>query len=142
MKGSLVTETRPGNEEFVYSGISTGYGGVNMPKSNKLLGKLNNHIPSEILLWAGAKDADPDSIENSRFFVDKNGNMYAGSGYFEGTIITDATIKASEIETAVIRGSGNLPALRIEDAAKGIYFSTYNENNEEVIIFEVSKDRV
>jgi hypothetical protein len=51
------------------------------------------------------------------------GNLYAGSGYFNGTIITDARITASEIETAKIKGSGTIPALLIEDTLNGIRFN-------------------
>ena len=78
-------------------------------------------------------------------FVDRNGNLYAGSGYFKGTIITDATITASEIETAVLRGSNENPgepALRIEDAAKGIHFTTTSDNGEIQTVFEVTKDSI
>jgi hypothetical protein len=32
--------------------------------------------------------------------------MYAGSGYFDGTIITNSTIEAAEIRTAILTGAG------------------------------------
>lgn len=143
LKGSLVTQTKTENSGVMYSGISTVYSGEKIPKSSKLSTKIPNHVPSEILLWAGAEKDDQTSIEASKFFVDRNGNMYAGSGYFEGTIITDATIKASIIETTTLRGYGDKPALKIEDAAKGIYFTTKNEQTgTDDIIFEVNKDSI
>jgi hypothetical protein len=53
--------------------------------------------------------------------------MYAGSGYFEGAIISKSTIEAAEIKTAVLTGTGNKnnsekPALMILDVAEGIHF--------------------
>jgi len=96
-------------------------------------------------LWAGATGTTKEEVETSKFFVDRNGNLYAGSGYFKGTIITDATITASAIETAVLRGSNEKPgepALRIEDAAKGIYFTTTDDNGEVKTVFEVTKDSI
>ena len=128
LKGSLVTQTRTGDSEVMYSGISTVYSGNDSPRSTKLSSKMSGHTPSEILLWAGAQGDNPEAIEASKFFVDRNGNMYAGSGYFEGTIITDATITASAIETAILRGVGAKPALTIEDAKNGIDFTTFEDN--------------
>ena len=143
LKGSLVTQAKTEDRGFMYSGISTAYSGTNAPKSTKLTTKVPNHTASEILLWAGAEKDDKASIEASKFFIDRNGNMYAGSGYFEGTIITDATIKASVIETTTLRGYGEKPALKIEDAAKGIYFTTKNEKTGlDDVVFEVNKDSI
>lgn len=144
LKGSLVTQARTEGRGFMYSGISTAYSGANAPKSTKLVTKMpEGFVASEILLWAGAEKDDKTSIESSKFFVDRNGNMYAGSGYFEGTIITDATIKASIIETTTLRGYGEKPALKIEDAAKGIYFTTKNEKTGlDDVVFEVNKDSI
>lgn len=143
LKGSLVTQTRTEDNGLMYSGISTVYSGNDSPKSEKLSSKISGHIPSEILLWAGAQSDKAADIEASKFFVDRNGNMYAGSGYFEGTIITDATIKASVIETTTIVGYGEKPALKIEDAARGIYFVAKDKTtNEETIVFEVNKDEI
>lgn len=136
LKGSLVTQTRTGDSEVMYSGISTVYSGNDSPRSTKLSSKMSGHTPSEILLWAGAQGDNPDAIEASKFFVDRNGNMYAGSGYFEGTIITDATITASAIETAILRGVGAKPALTIEDAKNGIDFTTFEDN---ILPLDISK---
>lgn len=142
LKGSLVTQTG-GDSGPMYSGISTVYSGTGVPKSTKLAAKMpKNFVASEILLWAGAEKNLKESIEDSKFFVDRNGNMYAGSGYFEGTIITDATIKASIIETTTLRGYGEKPALKIEDAAKGIYFTTKKEDGTDEVVFEVNKDSI
>jgi hypothetical protein len=86
-------------------------------------------------LWAGAPKED--RVQEAKFFVDKHGNLFAGSGYFKGTIITNATIEASEIKTTVLTGSGDSPALTIKDATKGIMFTADDQT-----VLEVSKDKV
>lgn len=135
LKGSLVTQTKTADgQAAIYSGISTLYTGENSPNSaNSSAGKYFTN-PGEILLWAGAENDSAAAIEDSKFFVDRNGNLFAGSGYFKGTIITDAKITASEIITAKISGNGAGPALAISDAALGIVFQKINkvsENEEE-----------
>ena len=143
LKGSLVTQTNIGGS-FTYSGISTLYTENESPTSAKYANWFGN-TTGEILLWAGAAGTSKEEIENAKFFVDRNGNLFAGSGYFKGTIITDATITASAIETAVLRGSNTKPgepALKIEDATKGIYFTAKNESGAEEVVFEVTKDSI
>ena len=142
LKGSLVTQAKTNEQGFTYSGISTLYSGSNSPNSDKYAQWFGENNTGEILLWAGAKGTNKEEIEDSKFFVDRNGNLFAGSGYFKGTIITDATITASAIETATIRGSGDTPALTIEDASKGIHFTATNELGESTIVFEVTKDHI
>lgn len=142
LKGSLVTQTKTTEKGYTYSGISTLYADSNSPNSDKYSSWFGEGNTGEILLWAGAKGTSKEEIEDSKFFVDRQGNLFAGSGYFKGTIITDATITASAIETAIIRGSGDTPALTIEDASKGIHFTTINEDGERVVVFEVTKNSV
>jgi hypothetical protein len=103
-----------------------------------------------ILLWAGAKGDDETSIKSAPFKVDSLGNFYAGSGYFKGSIISEATITAATMEaarmrTAILEGwKGNdQAALKIINTEKGIGFgdeipvdgapSQYNE------IFSINK---
>ena len=139
LKGSLVTHT-PTSEDSIYSGISTIYPSYNdSPRSDKYAEFFNNKT-GEILLWAGAKDNTPEAIQNSKFFVDKYGNLYAGSGYFEGTIISKATISASEIKTAIITGTGYNEdyALTIQDASKGIVFKGNNSG----LVFSLSENEI
>lgn len=141
LKGSLVTQANTSGS-VTYSGISTLYG-ENAPASDRYNAWFGNNT-GEILLWAGATGTSKEEIENSKFFVDRNGNLFAGSGYFKGTIITDATITASAIETAVLRGSNERPgepALKIEDAAKGIDFTATVEGNE-ITVFKVTTDSI
>lgn len=144
LKGSLVTQTDT-TGTVTYSGISTLYTGADSPTSQRYEQWFGEGKTGEILLWAGATGTTKEEVETSKFFVDRNGNLYAGSGYFKGTIITDATITASAIETAVLRGSNEKPgepALRIEDAAKGIHFTTTDDNGEIKTVFEVTKDSI
>lgn len=130
LKGSLVTQAQTSGPPS-YSGISTIYG-ANAPASE---GFENN---GEILLWAGAGGADSDHIKNAKFFVDKFGNLFAGSAKFSGPIISNAKISASEIETAILRGIGEQHALTITDATKGILFNTSQGKT----VFEVSTDNL
>ena len=144
LKGSLVTQTDT-TGSVTYSGISTLYSGIDAPASHKYESWFGTGNTGEILLWAGATGTTKEEVENSKFFVDRNGNLFAGSGYFKGTIITDATITASAIETAILRGSNDKPgepALKIEDATKGIVFTATNEYNETEVVFEVTKDQI
>lgn len=144
LKGSLVTQTDT-TGTVTYSGISTLYSGSDAPTSQRYEQWFGEGNTGEILLWAGATGTTKEEVETSRFFVDRNGNLYAGSGYFKGTIITDATITASAIETAVLRGSNENPgepALRIEDAAKGIHFTTTDDEGNIQTVFEVTKDSI
>ena len=86
-------------------------------------GEIRATPRGQILIWAGAKDKD--NIKNAKFFVDEYGNMYAGSGYFDGTIITNSTIRASRIETLTIAGTdgnGKSAGLTIQDVDNGIDF--------------------
>lgn len=137
LKGSLVTEARiEGSEqqENVYCGISTSKT-IGSPKSYKLADLLGIE-PSEILFWAGAKDDSAMEIENSAFFVDRRGNFYSNSGYFQGSIITEAIIQASEIQTATLTGIGEKPALTIKDAVTGIKFQN---GEKDIFVLEGNK---
>lgn len=137
LKGSLVT----GSKEGSYSGIRTTYSEGNAPTSEKLGEHLENFTPSEILFWAGSAGDSPEQIKSSRFFIDKNGYMYAGGGYFSGSIITDSIISSSEIKTAKITGTGTNPALLIKDAAIGIDFVAIKDNVEQSV-FKVSSNEI
>lgn len=140
LKGSLVTQTDTSGT-VTYSGISTLYTGDNSPTSDRYKQWFGDNT-GEILLWAGATGTSKEEVEASNFFVDKNGNLFAGSGYFKGTIITDATITASAIETATLRGSGDSPALTIEDALRGIVFKSSNGDLDDITVFEVTKEKI
>lgn len=140
LKGSLVTQTNTGDNSTTYSGISTLYSGLDAPTSDNYSEWFGDNT-GEILLWAGALGTSKEQVENSKFFVDRNGNLFAGSGYFKGTIITDATISASEIQTAILTGAGENPALTIKDAKTGIFFSAL-VNEEYKNIFTVSSTEI
>lgn len=100
LKGQIISESlsKENIDENFYSGIHTS-SKVQMPQNfypNKKIG--------EILFWAGAKDSTPEAIQAAPFKVDSYGNLYAGSGYFKGSIISEATISAAKIQTAILEG--------------------------------------
>jgi hypothetical protein len=111
LKGSLVTEAPDSQDNATYCGISTAYSkNEDIPTMNTDNGKtwFGNERPlGNILFWAGAAGVTKEDIEEAKFKVDEYGNMYAGSGYFDGSILTNATIEAAKIKTAIIEGTGN-----------------------------------
>lgn len=111
LKGSLVSVTNG------YVSAISSNSGIKMPKPNE---ELENWEPGEVFIWAGQPVQSSDSTESIAegsettqpdtatypFMVDSNGNFYASSGYFKGSILTDATIEAATIKTAEIIGTG------------------------------------
>lgn len=157
LNGSLTTKTSThsyvetyNDSTFSYSGIGTTLGYEDAPTAEGMIERFPNKIEEgqeiitprgQILFWAGAKGIYKEHIEASKFFVDQYGNMYAGSGYFEGAIISKSTIEAAEIKTAVLTGTGNKdnsgnPALIIRDVAEGIHF--YNSESDTNPVFRLS----
>lgn len=128
LKGALISEGKDKDNNLFYTGINT-QSDVEFSDEDKILFKDSNNI----VLWAGAPNTDGKiDIQKAKFKVDNLGNLYANSGYFVGTIITDATITASKIRTAEIEGyqykdnDGNIidtiAALSIKNADIGIKF--------------------
>lgn len=142
LKGALVAASPVGAEiPDYYSGINTSTG-VKMPESEGNIsyfpeaqerGKIG-----EILFWAGAESNNPLDIAQAPFKVDTYGNLYANSGYFEGTIISNATISAAKIRTAVLEGwnleTNEQAALTIIDAARAIEFKKTTEDGQEAVL--------
>lgn len=135
LKGALISEGRNSNNDLLYSGMNT-----NSTVEFNDVDKQYFDEAGYIILWAGARQTSDGSsidIQNAKFKVDNFGNLYANSGYFVGTIITDATITASKIKTAEIEGyeyrddDGNIidsvAALSIKNADIGIKFDTDND---------------
>ena len=131
LKGSMVAEGKDAQGHNYASGINTASGILMLSD----LGDKSQYFPNQnigdILFWAGAEDSTPEKIQQSPFRVDVFGNLFAGSGYFNGTIITNASITAAEIKTATItgwttdeNGNGNPAALTIKDADIGILFKS------------------
>ena len=94
-------------------------------------------MTGQILIWAGASSDTKEGIEGSRFFVDQYGNMYAGSGYFDGTIITNSTIEAATIKTATLTCREIDAGLSIRGSGKAISFYGGDENDIKTL-FELS----
>lgn len=147
LNGSLTTKTLTQSDiatyndsAFSYSGIGTTLGQQGAPTAENMSDKFSSPR-GQILFWAGAKGTSKDAVEASKFFVDQYGNMYAGSGYFEGAIISKSTIEAAEIRTAILTGTGNKdnsgnPALIIRDVTEGIHF--YNSRTDVNPVFRLS----
>ena len=125
LKGSLISEGTIQGKKF-YSGINT-QSNIHMPASEAGLEFFPGREKGNILFWAGAASSEEADIEVAPFKVDSFGNLYAGSGFFNGTIISNATITAARIKAAVIEGWSldmNAPAaLSIVDVEKAINFS-------------------
>lgn len=103
-----------------------------------------------IIFWAGAPVTTTGEIDiqASPFWVDSYGNMYAGSGYFKGSIITESTIEATEIKTAVITGTNDGDyALKIRNEngatnSKAIKFYNLEADGKEENYFSLTKDKI
>ena len=154
LEGSLIAKQLD-NQTTYYSGINT-LSNIVMPKGLK--DEMGNFttlyypLPDDptqsrpvgkILLWAGAKSKGEADIQEAPFRVDSLGNFYAGSGYFKGSIISEATItaatmEAARIRTAILEGwdteNYGWAALKIINADKGIgfYKGTGAENDKEI----------
>ena len=123
LNGQLVGRAgQQGN--YYYAGIST----INDIKSSY----FNNE---DIIFWAGAKTLNPiPDSDDIPFYVTTNGNLYASSGVFKGSLITDATITASSLKAAAIYPLDNSQAsLKIFNTNKengGISFRNKTEEQE------------
>lgn len=126
IKGAIIAEDST-NDETTVTGIDT-----NSEARNRDAEMFPEAQLGRIVLWAGAKTSSTEDIETSKFRVDSYGNVYAGSGYFEGTIISNASISAAEIRTATLTGwdvfgeagnrGDNTCPLVIRDAKQGIQY--------------------
>lgn len=125
------------------SDSGVGYAGVNTlsgARFNKKVAGLTDDN-SRIVFWAGSNGLTDDAIQNSVFQVSENGTLYASQGYFEGSILSKATIEASTLRTVKIEGAGTGPALLISDCQTGIVF-TGTKNNVEQNIFSLTSDGI
>ena len=104
IRGSLVTYSNDHN----YAGINT-QGPVDFKYSSWSLGGddslYQNH---KIIFWGGAENTTAASIQSSPFIVTDKGSIFANSGEFKGSVISDSTIANSVIEAPVIRGTGSI----------------------------------
>lgn len=135
VKGKLISDA---GADGITSGIDSLSTTLGYPEHSKYFKNQGN-----IIFWAGAPD---DNIQLSPFYVDSKGNMYAGSGYFDGAIITKSTIEAAEIRTAIITGNNQTDyALKIRNdgsAAKAIKFYEADEGNNEKVYFELTSQQM
>ena len=134
LEGRLVSKDSSNN---LTAGINS-KGQGDMPDENSNFPWYNNG--GKIILWGGS--SEPLDAKNANFKVDDKGNLYASSGYFEGAIITNSTIEATEIRTATITGIGKESnekyGLVLKDLKNGIHFKGTDENNNEITYFNLS----
>ena len=126
LKGQITTGTK--TIERSYCGLGT----IGETASVTDIVNYEDMFPDKkvgkIVLWAGAEKHD--AIAQANFFVDEYGNIFANSGYFKGTIISESTIEAAEIKTAIITGSGpDGNGLIIRDVSTGIDFQDKDEDS-------------
>lgn len=130
LTGTLTTSYEDG-DEILYAGVNT----LNGATFNKETSLEKDNSP--IVFWAGSEGKTNANIQDAKFQVTSNGTLYAQQGYFKGSIITDATIEASEIKTPTITGTGDgEAALTIKNADNAINFVGGNNQT----IFKVATD--
>lgn len=120
LNGTLTTRIEADEETISYAGINTLTGA-----SAIKFGTDENSDKSKIVFWAGSNGTSIESIRNANFQVTEKGSIYASQGIFEGTLITNSTIKGASIHTAKIYGEnqdGGAAALQIFDTKRGIEF--------------------
>ena len=117
LTGSLTTQVN--NDS--YAGVNT-LSSANAIKFNNLSTPDN----SKIVFWAGSTGTSAENIQNSKFQVTEAGSLYAHKGLFEGSIITNSIIQASDLYAIRLFGGTETEtaALNIYDTVKGIVFKT------------------
>lgn len=120
LKGSIISISESGST----SGINT-ESMTQMPFGDIYPWKED---AGNILIWAGSKASQ--EINTSIFMVDSKGNLIANSCYLTGSIISNSTIEATTIKTAIIEGTGKEEGygLVIKDITNGIVFSENGKN--------------
>ena len=103
LRGSLTTQIPVSAKNPTYAGINT----THKAKKNG----------ENIVFWAGAESHD--KIPEAPFIVTENGTIYATSGIFKGSIITDSTISGAHLYTTHLHGG-------IEGAPGGLYIHDTN----------------
>ena len=108
LRGSLTTQIPISAENPTYAGINT----THKAKKNG----------ENIVFWAGAESND--KVPEAPFIVTENGTIYATSGIFKGSIITDSTISGAHLYTTHLHGGteGTPGGLYIHDTNIGINF--------------------
>lgn len=159
LKGSLITEVGKVGESS-YAGINTLNGATatvfktkgkgsqattSKTKDNDLEEEEKEKFDeSKIVFWAGAKGNEDKDIQGAAFQVTENGSIYAYQGIFEGSLITDSIIKGASIHTAKIYGedANGDAALKIYDAAEGIWFIKSRGEQEEYITLGINNQGI
>lgn len=124
LNGAVVSMDELSDGTIYSSGINT----------KSTIQELNNSFinKGKILLWAGASNngvGEPD-ISNANFRVDSYGNLFANSGLFSNSVISESEIRSTNIYGANIYGDDQNGALNIYDTKNGINFK-YKDGEKE-----------
>ena len=149
LRGSLVTESLANS----YAGVNT-EGPVSFDYDVWSGSTSSGMYPNDkIIFWGGASSASDIDIKSSPFIVTDKGNIFARSGEFKGSVISDSTIANSIIKAPIIYGNNNQreghdgePSLKIYDTGTngGIGFyqkiNNIDEGNENDDVLTLSID--
>lgn len=117
LRGSLTTSGA--------SGITNSYAGINTQRAIQFNYNLWNdgstttptiYTEDKIIFWGGAQGATDNQIQVSPFIVTDKGNIFARSGEFKGSVISDSLITNTVIKAPIIQGNNttpNEPSLKI-----------------------------
>lgn len=116
------TENKNGKQYYIYNTDTNTYDELDTDVKFDI---------SKIVFWAGSISTGASDIQNSKFQVTENGSLFAKQGLFEGSIITQSKIQASELYATKIFGGTETDTaeLSIYDANQGIVFKTREINN-------------
>jgi len=129
LKGSLTTAGSGLAHSHNYAGINT-LQEIPFVYNDWASGvfETTDYSNDKIIFWGGAASGREEDIKASPFIVTDNGNIFARSGEFKGSVISDSLITNTIIKAPVIYGNNNLveePSLKIYDtnsSAGGIGF--------------------
>ena len=114
LRGSLITRSTEGN---TFAGVNTQR---DIPFNYNVWSGSNNseYNNDKIVFWGGANGYSENAIQASPFIVTDKGNIFARSGEFKGSVISDSVITQSIIKAPIIYGSDDdplSPSLKIYD---------------------------
>lgn len=126
LKGSLTTTGGDSN----YAGVNT-RGPINFDyglwdTGTSDTSKYSNH---KIIFWGGANSITNNEIQKSHFIITDKGSIFATSGEFKGSVISDSIISKSVIQAAIIEGTGTSPSLKIYDTGSNGGIGFYKKVN-------------
>ena len=108
LRGSLTTS---GGNSYNYAGVNTqgpisfNYNSWNTNGATTT--PSSQYSDDKIIFWGGAAGVQSSQIQVSPFIVTDKGNIFARSGEFKGSVISDSLITNTIIKAPVIYGNNN-----------------------------------